>query len=86
MNQMPSHQGLITDGELVDVEIETFDFSRYSLPKVPFKILWPILKSDNLHGFPSLSIQNQHGAVLIIETRIIRYILIDGQVFWEARR
>jgi len=72
--------------ELVDVEVETFDFRRYSVPSVPFLLFWQIIKSDNLHGLPSLSIVNSDQACLVIPSRLIRFILIDGQVFWEAKR
>lgn len=70
--------------KLVKLTILTSLDAEYVLPDMPEKSIEELIKSPNLHGFPSLSLVNQSGACLIIPTRIIKTISVDGEIRWRA--
>ena len=73
-----------TTSNLVNITITTQLGAVYELPDVPEATIAELLKSPNLHGFPSLSLINQSQACLVIPTRIIATIAVAGEVRWRA--
>lgn len=69
---------------LVKLTIITSLDAEYIFPDVPEKSIEELVKSPNLHGFPSLSIVNQSGACLVLPTRIIKTIAVNGEIKWRT--
>lgn len=74
----PSEEG----DELVDIAVVAINGDRYEFPRVLWKTLWPILRSDNLHGFDRLSFVNPDQSCLNVLCSIINHIIVNGQVYW----
>jgi hypothetical protein len=68
--------------EVVDVGVIAVNGDRYEFPRVLWKTLWPILRSDSLHGFDRLSFVNSDQACLNVPSSIIRNITVNGQIYW----
>jgi hypothetical protein len=73
-----------TTTKLVKLTITTSLDAEYVLPDVPEKAIEELIKSPNLHGFPTLSLVNQSQACLMIPARIIKTVAVDGEVRWRA--
>lgn len=64
---------------LVVVGIDTQLGAHYIFPDVPRKTIEDLLITGGLHTFTQLSIVNASGAALVIPTRIIQTIYVDGE-------
>lgn len=73
-----------TELGLVIIEIDTTQGSRYVFPDMPWDVLSVLVQNDTLLGFSQLSLVNQSGAALVIPTRIIRTIRVNGEVKWVS--
>ncbi len=69
---------------LVKLTITTHLGAVYEFPDVPSHVIEEFIKSPNLHGFPSLSLANMSSACLILPTRIIATIAVEGEVRWRS--
>lgn len=70
--------------KLVKLTLTTFLEAEYVLPDVPDKTIEELIKSPSLHGFTTLSLVNQSGACLMLPSRIIKTVAVDGEVRWRA--
>lgn len=84
--QMPVSNSSDLKVDLVIVQLETFLLSRYQLPDVPRRIIENLLK--NIHGRKigevTLTLCNMQGAALVVPSRLISKILVNGEVRWAS--
>lgn len=69
---------------LVRVTITTELGAVYELPDMFAHVLETLLVSDKLHGFPQISLVNASSACLVMPTRIIKTIAVDGEIKWRC--
>jgi hypothetical protein len=74
------------DDELVAVCIIDVNDLPYLFPNVEWKVLWALLRSDNLHGLSQLSFVNASRACLLFPTNVIKEIRVQGEVYWTRPR
>ena len=69
---------------LVVVELETFLLARYRMPDLPLSEAENLFKEikGRKFGYASLSLANVQQSVLVIPTRIINKIYVDGVERW----
>lgn len=71
--------------KLVRVKITTELGAVYEFPDMIAQILEPLIASENLCGFPQISLVNASSACLVLPVRIIKTIEVDGEVKWHSR-
>jgi hypothetical protein len=71
---------------LVTVQIDTFFLDRYQMPDVPLVTIEAFLEEHKGRKFPtsSFTLVNFHKAVLVIPTRLINSIRVDGEERWAC--
>jgi len=69
---------------LLVVGIETKLGAQYLFPDVPATIIEPLLKNEGFRRFEQLSLVNASKSCLVINTRTIRYIFLNGELKWAS--
>lgn len=71
--------------KLVTVKITTELEATYEFPDMFLNALETLLASENLHGFAQISLVNASSACLVLPTRIIKTIEVNGEIKWRSR-
>jgi hypothetical protein len=71
--------------KLVKVKITTELEAVYEFPDMFLSALDTLIASENLHGFAQVSLVNASSACLVLPSRIIKTIEVDGEVKWRSR-
>lgn len=75
-----------TDAEgLVQVTITTELGAVYEFPDMFLHVLETLIASETLHGFAQVSLINQSSACLVLPTRIVKTIAVNGEIKWRSR-
>lgn len=69
--------------DLIQVGIETHLGAQYLLPDMPRPVIETLLRGG-ITNFEQLSLVNNSKACLVIPTRIIRIIYVDGIIAWTS--
>lgn len=78
-------QNEIVSVKLATVTITTELDAVYTLPDMFVGSVESLTNSENLHGFAQISLVNVSGACLIMPSRIIKTIAVNGEVVWRSR-
>jgi len=73
----------ISESQLVEVQVKTTQHSHYVFPDVAREAVERVL-AENLAASRNLTLVNASGAALVLPTRIIGAVHVDGELRWKA--